>query len=188
MGARSSTWQSNPLLRDRLQDRCLSSAPDFKSSKMCYSPSMEKTCPRCEKTKDVSEFAWKVASKGLRQPYCKSCQKAYQQGWYRKNRVRHKANVAVLNKKRRAEIRNFIVLYLVDHPCIDCGESDPIVLEFDHQYGKRMMISRAWSMSVLKKEIKKCVIRCANCHRRKTAKQMGWSKAHAVAGVTQLAE
>ena len=38
------------------------------------------------------------------------------------------------------------------------------------------MVKRAVSLDTLKKEIDKCEIRCANCHRRKTAKQFNFYK------------
>ena len=73
----------------------------------------------------------------------------------------------------------FILQYLVTHPCVDCGEADPIVLEFDHVKGKKTcdiskMSGHARSLLVIEKEIAKCEVRCANCHRRKTRKQFSW--------------
>src|SRR4051794_8192832 len=65
-----------------------------------------------------------------------------------------------------------IVKYLQSHPCIDCGETDIIVLEFDHVRGvkKFNVCSRIQvSWDALLDEINKCEIRCANCHRRATA-------------------
>ena len=67
--------------------------------------------------------------------------------------------------------------YLEDHPCVDCGESDPVVLDFDHVSGnKSFSISRALTGSTrswnsIMKEVEKCEVRCANCHRRITAKR-----------------
>ena len=59
------------------------------------------------------------------------------------------------------------------HPCVDCGEHDPIVLEFDHIGPKRAPVTRlAWhgcSLATIDQEIRQCEVRCANCHRRKTA-------------------
>ena len=69
--------------------------------------------------------------------------------------------------------------YLKKHPCVDCGEKDPIVLEFDHLKDKLIEVSRLvqyTSMNKMQNEIEKCEIRCANCHRRKTAIQFGWYK------------
>ena len=61
------------------------------------------------------------------------------------------------------------------HPCVDCGENDPRVLDFDHINNKRHEIStllrKEYSWNSILEEAKKCEIRCANCHRRKTAKE-----------------
>lgn len=78
--------------------------------------------------------------------------------------------------------------YLKQHPCVDCGESRPEVLEFDHVRGKKVrgkdgctidvssMVSRKYSWKAIEKEIKKCDVRCANCHRIRTVKTRGWYK------------
>jgi len=74
----------------------------------------------------------------------------------------------------------FLMAYFHDHPCVDCGETDPIVLEFDHLRDKKFGIaagirSRNWN-DVLD-EIAKCEVVCANCHRRRTAKRGGFRRA-----------
>lgn len=57
---------------------------------------------------------------------------------------------------------------------MDCGESDPIVLEFDHRPGEIKLFSigengrLGYGIETLKAEMAKCDIRCANCHRRVT--------------------
>lgn len=71
--------------------------------------------------------------------------------------------------------------YLLVHPCVDCGETDLVVLDFDHVRGKKTkcvskMINDAVSMKDLKEEVSKCEIRCANCHRRVTARRGKWVK------------
>lgn len=64
--------------------------------------------------------------------------------------------------------------------CADCGESDPIVLDFDHrdQATKSFNIGDVarlgWSLKKALAEAEKCDVVCANCHRRRTAKQLGW--------------
>ena len=72
-----------------------------------------------------------------------------------------------------------VLEYLLEHPCVDCGESNPIVLEFDHVRGKKYkavseLMSWDYSLKTLKDEIAKCDVRCANCHRIKTAQERGW--------------
>lgn len=61
--------------------------------------------------------------------------------------------------------------------CVDCGESDPVVLDFDHVKGEKRraiadMVSNYYSIKTIKDEIRKCEIRCANCHRKKTHERM----------------
>lgn len=65
--------------------------------------------------------------------------------------------------------------------CVDCGESDPLVLEFDHRDGVKkeleiatMVGRRRWPK--IDAEVATCDIRCANCHCRRTAQQFGWPK------------
>ncbi len=69
---------------------------------------------------------------------------------------------------------------------MDCREKDPIILEFDHISDKIAYIStmyRNYTLEKVKLEIEKCEIRCANCHRRKTARERGWNKKY-IAPVT----
>tara|TARA_R110002051_G_scaffold207771_1_gene273584 strand:+ start:169 stop:471 length:303 start_codon:yes stop_codon:yes gene_type:complete len=66
---------------------------------------------------------------------------------------------------------------LYTHPCIECGEEDPIVLEFDHRdrTTKNFAIANGCSqklaLGIIEEEMAKCDVLCANCHRRKTAKE-----------------
>jgi hypothetical protein len=61
--------------------------------------------------------------------------------------------------------------------CVDCGERDLCVLEFDHVGTKRAAVMKlAWNGSRLedvRREIAECQVRCGNCHRRCTAERGG---------------
>jgi hypothetical protein len=79
-------------------------------------------------------------------------------------------------------IRALVDEYLASHPCVDCGESDIAILEFDHRdpAEKRMSVAAlalnaGWA--TVSAEIEKCDVRCANCHRQRTARQFAWTKA-----------
>ncbi len=97
----------------------------------------------------------------------------------------------VISRERRYELqdlhrqRNFhrVIEYLREHPCVDCGESDLVVLDFDHLPGadKHFDVARAVTGSTrawgtIKAEIDKCEVVCANCHRRRTAKRASHRK------------
>ena len=104
--------------------------------------------------------------------HCRECQRDY----YLDNRANHIANVAVRRRRCRAETREAINAYLIEHPCVDCGETDLDVLEFDHVRGEKFMeISRmaamGFSLDAIMAEIAKCEVRCANDHRRVTRRR-----------------
>jgi len=132
-----------------------------------------KRCSRCGDVKPLNDFAWRYKAKGLRETYCRPCRAAYKQEHYAKNRARYIQNAAAWTQKAVREWNEFLISYFEERPCIDCGEDDPMVLEFDHVRGdKKFEISkgvRFRSRKALEEEMKKCDVVCANCHRRRTA-------------------
>ena len=79
---------------------------------------------------------------------------------------------------RREQVQSYLVQYLRSHPCVDCGETDIVVLDFDHVTGVKItdvgaMLSQGWGLDAIKTEITKCEVRCANDHRRVTAQRAG---------------
>jgi hypothetical protein len=137
-------------------------------------------CSRCGETKPVGEFAWRRKWKGQLDTFCRPCRSAYHREHYLAHRQkyidqarRRKVAVSDQNTKR-------IVDYLRTHPCVDCGQSDVMVLEFDHLRDKSFGISwglgeKSWAQILL--EIAKCEVVCANCHRRRTALRAGFRRA-----------
>ena len=96
---------------------------------------------------------------------------------YLRNKEKVKERARAHNKISIERNRNFIWEYLSQHPCIDCKEDDPIVLQFDHVRGTKtnaisIGVNRYWSIRKLQEEMGKCEVRCANCHTRKTAKEV----------------
>jgi formate-dependent nitrite reductase cytochrome c552 subunit len=66
--------------------------------------------------------------------------------------------------------------YLLTHPCVDCGLTDLVVLEFDHVRGVKVgdvsaLVGSGYPWAKIEAEIAKCDVRCANCHRRVTVER-----------------
>ena len=94
-------------------------------------------CTRWQKKKNLVAFSFKNRAEGKRSRCCKECHSLYGKAWYQKNSEKQKYAVAERRKTNYKPIRTYIVNYLKDHPCVGCGEADPIVLEFDHVRGKK---------------------------------------------------
>jgi hypothetical protein len=135
----------------------------------------------CGETKPETDFAVADMAKGTRQRHCRTCQAAYRRAHYLANRDAYIALEVARMAGYRDANRALLLAYLLEHPCVDCGVGDPVLLDFDHRdpSTKRSEVARlasrkSWPQVLA--EIQKCDVRCANCHRRKTAKQLGWAK------------
>ena len=131
-----------------------------------------KRCPRCDETKPLDAFFKKRDR--LASSYCKPCQLEYVREHYRRTKGASNARRYVLAEIYKERNRRLVYAHLAGHPCVDCAESDIIVLDFDHIRGSKLssisrMINDCVSIAKLRAEMEKCEVRCANCHRRKTA-------------------
>jgi hypothetical protein len=145
------------------------------------SNSFTKTCPGCGAALPRDSFGPNASRRDGVQIYCRPCMRAKDKRHYDRHRARRRAGLAAWTHQRREEHRRLVYTYLVSHPCIDCGEADPVVLEFDHVRGvKRAAVERlvavGCSRAALIAEFEKCVVRCANCHRRRTAKHRSYAR------------
>lgn len=145
-------------------------------NRMCQT----KTCTKCKIEKPHTEF--RRRRKSL-QSWCKNCSDEYSRQryvdkpeYYKHHRKNGKKRRSTWNRIKNRE-------HLEGKCCVDCGETDPIVLTYDHIKGrgdKEFDISTAISNGTkwerIAEEIKKCEIRCANCHQRKTAIERGYYK------------
>ncbi len=117
---------------------------------------------------------------------CGSCRKQYNAEYYQRTKNRHNPGRYARRQRDRAVVKQNVIDYLLSHPCVDCGETDIVVLEFDHQRDKAMdvwrLVSRAYRWSRILEEIEKCDVVCANDHRRRTARSFGWAKLTAEVG------
>ena len=137
-------------------------------------------CPRCRRLRPSDAFAWRSRATGARQPWCRDCHNAHKRAFYELNREQEIARARRRQEIIVAENRPRLRTYLEQHTCVDCGEGDVDVLDFDHLRDKRNDVTTMlWSgllWSTIEAEIAKCEVRCANCHRRRTAKQRGYDE------------
>ena len=128
----------------------------------------------CYKTLPIEKFPWSNKSKGLRHHACSSCRYKSEVRRYNKTpeaKQRRRAQGVKWEKKHRAHLRSIINEIKLNSGCVDCkGTFHPSIMEFDHvrgtkKYGIAEMVSQGMSEDVILKEIEKCEVRCAPCHR-----------------------
>ena len=137
-----------------------------------------KTCSKCKEVKPLADFHRNRAKSDGRASYCKPCMKIRNYAYYRNTPERNTQRQAS-RERSKAAARTLVWSYLTSHPCVDCGNPDPVVLEFDHVRGEKVrsiseMVCRGTSAAIIEEEIAKCEVRCANCHRRATALRGSW--------------
>ena len=124
-----------------------------------------KKCTKCGEIKELSEFTKKKSRKDGLNSSCKTCSRATTKSHYERNKEYYKKKSH--NHEKRVAV--LIKEYKENNPCVRCGETRPWRLEFHHrnpsekEYAVSTMIQLAYN-TVLK-EIEKCDVVCANCHR-----------------------
>ncbi len=112
------------------------------------------------------------------QDQCRACRKETDRRTYLNRSEAKEERYRAQDREAAARNVRLVYEYVVAHPCVDCGESDPVVLEFDHVVGEKRynvadLVRSGRNWQYICKEIEKCEVRCANCHRRATAKRNG---------------
>jgi len=138
-------------------------------------------CYDCGLVKLLADFAFANKAQGTRQGRCRPCHARYRRGHYLRNRATYVRQEVARIKRYREENRRHLREYLRAHPCVDCGETDIVVLDFDHRDPAsksyevvHVAARKPWARALA--EIAKCDVRCANCHRKRTAEQYGWRR------------
>lgn len=132
-----------------------------------------KVCTQCKQELPLTAFAFKCKAKGKRTSICGVCQRPYKLAHYYANRAHYIKKSMERNKHVVRDFYTKVDEYLQDHPCVDCGTTELVVLQFDHRDPKdkcfniKEMVSRGYSWRAVLAEISKCDVRCANCHVRR---------------------
>ena len=129
---------------------------------------MNKTCTICGETKVLDEFNKHAGRKDGLQTRCRSCdQKRARKNYH----LKYKKKQIAGNKRRREEKRLWLEDYKKGLCCSKCGEDRWYVLDFHHKdkNSKESSVANLLvnnrSIKVVLKEIEKCDVLCANCHR-----------------------
>ena len=127
-----------------------------------------KKCTICRKTKDKSEFNKRSSAKDGLQNNCRQCSNVVSQRHYDVN----KSSYFKRRKKSRKDKRSFINEIKKSAKCKLCSEDETCCLDFHHRDPKEkdfelgIAANLGRSKERILKEIAKCVVVCANCHRK----------------------
>lgn len=133
-----------------------------------------KRCGGCGRRKPLSAFYVKHPTRGTRQSYCITCFAERHKRYYQNNKRYY-----IEKKKRLRATLIADVNAMKCRPCADCGQVFPhYVMDFDHRdpTTKIECVARlvaAGQRSQCFREIAKCDLVCANCHRIRT-----WNATH----------
>lgn len=136
-------------------------------------------CGSCGEEKPRADFNRKASRADGLQEVCCECNRESSRRYYERNREHHLTVVRARTAARRVAATDLVASHLLAHPCVDCGNSDIRVLDFDHRPGEEkrdavmVMVRNGFSHAALLAEIAKCDIRCRNCHAVATYERMG---------------
>lgn len=104
----------------------------------------------------------------------------YKRRWNKEYYRKHKKQEIERVRKRKTRIKEWLKNYKKELSCSKCGENHPACLEFHHldKTKKDFIISgvvqkKGYSKTKIMSEIEKCIVLCANCHKKLHSK---WRK------------
>lgn len=126
-------------------------------------------CSECGEEKVSEEYHTRTRSSGntYRYSHCKDCHRKKQKKHYNRNKDAYVQKA----KRSKEKYRLWYQEYKETLCCETCGEDHPATLDFHHENeDKEFNVSEAAAQGMAKeklmKEIDKCVVLCANCHRK----------------------
>jgi hypothetical protein len=119
----------------------------------------------------------------------KSYQQKYHNGWYAQNGTNRKKQVA----ERRRALKQRYSAYKATLKCGQCGlsgEDNAWALEFHHRNRQEKtctvshLVTSGYGWERIMEEIDKCIVSCANCHRKEHYEEMKERKASGLSGAS----
>ncbi len=147
---------------------------------------MLKACTVCKRTKKLTDFYLREKARNRYHSQCKQCykdkRKFFAKEHYKKYGDAYRKRARIRKADMKRDRQDSMARYMKNRYCTSCGIDDIRVLDFDHldpaekSFTIARAINDAYSWERIQKEIKKCRILCANCHRIRTAEQYKWRK------------
>jgi hypothetical protein len=125
-----------------------------------------KVCNGCKRRKKIKEFNRSAYQRSSYRCRCKDCERTAARVFYQNNPAPYKRR-AVTQKQRTRRVLLACVAFLKKQGCSFCPEKAPCVLDF-HHLSKGAPVGRCVSHSFARflREVVKCILTCANCHRK----------------------
>lgn len=131
----------------------------------------KKKCSLCNRLLDLTMFNKRKLSKDGAQTMCRECNAVRSRKYYKENRKKH---LKVVQENRRNRVRahqaKIVAIKTSNNGCFFCNETESVALEFHHLRDKKKAVScmLEWRWRAIVEEIQKCIVLCANCHRKVT--------------------
>ena len=129
-----------------------------------------KQCTHCKRILPYNSFTFRDKEHSRLSSWCKDCQKQKTIEIRASNIEKYKAKDRINKASAYKNKRNIINSYK-SCGCLVCGEKEPVCLDFPHvdTKSKSFDIAKQFHIKAIEtiiNEIKKCVVLCANCHRK----------------------
>jgi 5-methylcytosine-specific restriction endonuclease McrA len=125
-----------------------------------------KICTKCKEEKMFTAFCKQSKSKDGYQPACKDCMAIS----YNNSRNKKKDHYLSVARLRRNQIQKQVSDWKTERGCLLCSETFGPCLELHHTNPKEKegdpSLFANQSFEAFLQEAAKCVILCANCHRK----------------------
>lgn len=126
-----------------------------------------KTCSSCQTKKPLTEFNKRTDAPDGMNYSCKQCSKRISQRSAENNPEKVKARRALVQKRRTEKYH----AWKAERGCACCPERDPVCLDLHHLDPRQKDMApsdlirfKGWEAFLV--EAAKCVVVCANCHRK----------------------
>lgn len=133
-----------------------------------------KVCTVCKIPRPISEFSRRTRTGEKLRCLCRTCTNEQAVARYKQNPEPFRRKCSREGKVGRGRRRKILSELRANNGCVVCGEKDICVLDFHHLHGSSkskhggmtVTCAAAKSWKSMWAEIAKCIIVCANCHRK----------------------